>query len=44
MSPSYVNRPVFELAEDRAQRPVVHGATIELWRGSEARGDIAAEK
>jgi len=27
--PKYVNRPVFELAQDRAQRPVVHGAVVE---------------
>lgn len=26
--PKYVNRPVFELAQDRAQRPIVHGAVV----------------
>lgn len=38
--PKYVDRPVFELAEDRAQRPIVHGAVVE----SEERRDVAQAK
>ena len=36
--PKYVNRPVFELSRDRAQRPVVHGAAVENERTEARRG------
>lgn len=42
--PRYVNRPVFELTQDRAQAPVVHGATIEAESKEEGRRDIAQKK
>jgi hypothetical protein len=40
--PRYVNRPVFELAQDRAQAPVVHGPSIES--KEEGRRDVAQKK
>ena len=40
--PRYVTRPVFELAQDRAQRPVVHGAGIES--KEEGRRDAVQKK
>ena len=40
--PKYVNRPVFELAQDRAQRPVVHGAVVES--EERARRDVAENR
>ena len=38
--PKYVNRPVFELTRDQAQRPVVHAAVVEN-ESTEARRDMA---
>ena len=42
--PRYVNRPVFELAQDRAQQPIVHGAGIETEVAEEGRRDMAQAK
>lgn len=42
--PRYVDRPVFELAQDRAQQPIVHGAGIETEVAEEGRRDMVQAK
>ncbi|HUG81443.1 MAG TPA: hypothetical protein VML01_07255 [Bryobacterales bacterium] len=42
--PRYVDRPVFELAQDRAQQPIVHGAGIETERAEQGQRDMVQAK
>ncbi len=42
--PRYVDRPVFELAQDRAQQPIVHGAGIETEIAQQGQRDMVQAK